>query len=253
MALTIAALAFAFFVWLVCVVIWTGPDLVASHASAVGKTSIQTLGMFGDSFGVVTAFFSAIAVILVYLTYNTQKEELNHLREHLAGEQRRQRASQSLARLEEKLQTVALGNLSGLELIAWMNGQLEEVFPMEVALGGTPERKWTAVLDGPRALPDVSVLAPAVYSLLGLARVYDEVDQATEANELADLVRSLITTDALLPLLYASAMTLRGRRAELGLVAKVFEKIEVRPVLTKAFDLSVVPGGVPLTLDDTLQ
>lgn len=242
-----------FLLWLVCVIAWTGPRLVFSRAFATGEITLQGLGSFGDSFGVVTALFSGIAVVLVYLTYGTQKAELNHLRAHLGIEQRRQRASEFLNRMESKLERATLGNQSGSDLVRWMNNQLEEVFPMEVVMGGSAERKWRAVLDRAGPLPDTEPLMPAVFNLLGLARVYAEAAQPGEAKEIADLARSAVTTEALIPFLYATAVTLRGRHEELRLVSNFLAAIGVRPVITRAFDLSQVPGGIPLTLDDTLQ
>lgn len=222
------------------------------RATSVGEITLQGLGSFGDSFGVVTAFFSGVAVVLVYLTYDTQKAELNHLREHLSLEQRRQRASQFLSRMELKFQEATSGNRSGRDLIHWMHGELDHVFFMEVTIGGNAERRWRAVLDGGTPLPDVEPLTPVVYSFLGLARVFSEAAQPEEATELADLTKSAITSEAFVPLLYATAVTLRGRIEELNLASNLFAAIGIKPLISNSFELSQVPGCIPQAIDDTL-
>ncbi|EOI3524965.1 putative phage abortive infection protein [Cronobacter turicensis] len=61
-----AVIALMFFLYLIFLIDFVLPD---------GRISIADAGTFGDSFGVLTSLFSALAFIGVLLTYAAQKEE----------------------------------------------------------------------------------------------------------------------------------------------------------------------------------
>jgi hypothetical protein len=241
-----------FLLWLAAVIVWIGPSVVWENATSIGSTSARTLGEIGDSFGIATAVFSGAAVVLVFLTYVSQKEELRSLREHFGLEQRRQRVSYLVERLERQLRVVSSGELAGADLIRWMNRELSTHFALEVALPRTAAQRWLHILDELPPLPDVEPLSPAAYTIQALSKVAGEIQNEGEMEELAALTRSVISTDSLIPLLYCVAKTLRGRPTELVGASLLFRSLGLRPIVISAFDLSAVPGGVPATIDDTL-
>ncbi len=61
-----AVIALMFFLYLIFLIDFVLPD---------GMLTIENAGVFGDSFGILTSLFSALAFIGVLLTYAAQKEE----------------------------------------------------------------------------------------------------------------------------------------------------------------------------------
>ena len=51
------------------------------YGSKIGLYEWESIGQFGDSFGVLTSIFAACAFVLLWLTYKAQKEELGATRE----------------------------------------------------------------------------------------------------------------------------------------------------------------------------
>jgi hypothetical protein len=165
--------------------------------------SVESVGAFGDSFGPLTACFSGLAVILVYMTFALQKREFEALQRHLQANERRERWETLLNRLHDAIKTAQSGSKTGQELLNWMNSKLAH--PMTVAGSDSAEPRtvrWESLSSG--ALPDTECLEVAAECLVGLSRIY-VASTPDEQATFVSFLRTVVGRRHAMPLLLACA------------------------------------------------
>lgn len=202
-AMVVTIVVLAVVLWAMFVVLATTPDGFSESLLRRAAYSVESAGAFGDSFGALTACFSGLAVVLVYLTFALQKNEFEALQRHLAADERIKRWESLLARLQQISTTAQSGSKTGHDLLDWMDSELR--LPMaerESDANATRASRWQSLASS--SIPDTECLEPAAECLVGLSRIY-VASRQEEREAFVSSLRTVIGRRHLRPLLLACA------------------------------------------------
>jgi hypothetical protein len=237
--------------WALLFVMWVGPRDVLAKIFATDSVSSSQLAALGDSFGLVTALFSGLAVYLVYLTYAAQRDELGHIKQQFEVDRRRQASAGLVDRLDKQLAIVESGNRLGRDLLDWMNDQLDAPIVGFIAADNrTPTQRWEDILDSVH-LPSVEPLQLIVNTLSAVAEVTSRAADEQEKKDIASLARSVLRREDVLPLLYSCAVLCRSDSVALNRLSSLLASVGLRPKVISRLPLDAVPISDVNTLDDT--